>query len=50
MIEEGWLSDGLMIEEGLMDLDELSINIGCMVDECWVNDGWILNQWWMNDG
>jgi hypothetical protein len=39
-----------MIEEGLMDLYELRINIGLMVDELWVNDGWILNQWWMNDG
>jgi hypothetical protein len=30
---EVWLNDGLMIEEGLMDLDELRINIGLMVDD-----------------
>jgi hypothetical protein len=33
-----------------MDLDELRINIGLMVDERCVNDGWIFNQWWMNYG
>jgi hypothetical protein len=28
-----------MIEEGLMDLDELRINIGWMMDERWMKDG-----------
>jgi hypothetical protein len=55
MVDEWWMKDGWMIEEGLMDLyelimDELRINILLMVDEWLVNDGWLLNQWWMNDG
>jgi hypothetical protein len=33
MIQEVWLNDGLMILKGLMDLDELRINIALMVDE-----------------
>jgi hypothetical protein len=33
MMDERWMNDGSMIEEGLMDLDELRINIGLMVDE-----------------
>jgi hypothetical protein len=33
MMDERWMNDGLMIEKGLMDLDELRINIGWMVDE-----------------
>jgi hypothetical protein len=33
------MKDGLMIEEGLMDLDELRINIGWMMDERWMKDG-----------
>jgi hypothetical protein len=33
MIDERWMNDEWMIEEGLMDLDELRINIGLMVDE-----------------
>jgi hypothetical protein len=33
------MKDGCMIEEGLMDLDELRINIGLMIDERWVNGG-----------
>jgi hypothetical protein len=33
MMDERCMDDGLMIEKGLMDLDELRINIGLMVDE-----------------
>jgi hypothetical protein len=33
MMDERLMDDGLMMEEGLMDLDELRINIGLMVDE-----------------
>jgi hypothetical protein len=38
MMDERWMNDGSMIEEGLMDfddliMDELKINIGLMVDE-----------------
>jgi hypothetical protein len=33
------MKDCRMIEEGLMDLDELRINIGWMMDERWNNDG-----------
>jgi hypothetical protein len=33
MMDERWMNDGSMIEEGLMDLDELRINDGWMVDE-----------------
>jgi hypothetical protein len=33
-----------MIEEGLMDLDELRINIGWMMDERWMNDGLMMDE------
>jgi hypothetical protein len=33
-----------MIEEGLMDLDELRINIGLMMDERWMNDGLMMDE------
>jgi hypothetical protein len=33
MMDERWMNDGWMKDEGMMDLDELRINIGLMVDE-----------------
>jgi hypothetical protein len=33
-----------MIEEGLMDLDELRINLDWMVDERWMNDGLMMDE------
>jgi hypothetical protein len=32
-----------MIEEGLMDLDELRINIEWMMDERWMKDGLMMD-------
>jgi hypothetical protein len=33
MMDKRWMNDGLMIAKGLMDLVELRINIGLMVDD-----------------